>query len=306
MCRAFPGSEYYGASVPPAAISRRRACPSLTRLARGGGGHGRFPRSPSAVRPVRHPALPRRPRHGYAADLHRDPGTAETCDTGSGPATIPDRLAARRPISARFEPVRRLQDFTRWFLSYTFRSCLPDPGRLAVPARSGVVRAAPALPGVPRIRLPSASARLPRQSGDEGLSPPYGQIAPRGAPGPPRRCSAATAPAPAAPVPAGPTIASWKTARSRTLQAGAPWLLGLMLVIAPTSPRERRHGRILTDCRVPGTATVAPWRRGAGAWPQVTRPGVRRLPDPVTVRNEATLVVARARVFGSGRGRRRW
>ena len=212
MCRAFPGSEYYGASAPPAAISRRRACPSLTRLARGGGGHGRFPRSPSAVRPVRHPALPRRPRHGYAADLHRDPGTAETCDTGSGPATIPDRLAARRPISARFEPVRRLQDFTRWFLSYTFRSCLPDPGRLAVPARSGVVRAAPALPGVPRIRLPSASARLPRQPGDEGLSPPYGQIAPRGAPGPPRRCCAVTAPAPAAPGPAAPTTASWKTA----------------------------------------------------------------------------------------------
>ena len=163
MCRAFPGSEYYGASAPPAAISRRRACPSLTRLARGGGGHGRFPRSPSAVRPVRHPALPRRPRHGYAADLHRDPGTAETCDTGSGPATIPDRLAARRPISARFEPVRRLQDFTRWFLSYTFRSCLPDPGRLAVPARSGVVRAGRVAPVHCCYRGPLRTAHATRR-----------------------------------------------------------------------------------------------------------------------------------------------
>ena len=40
---------------------------------------------------------------------------------------------------------------------YTFPSCLPDPDRLVVPTRPGVVRAAPTLSCTPRIRLPSAS-----------------------------------------------------------------------------------------------------------------------------------------------------
>src|SRR4029453_19188223 len=45
-----------------------------------------------------------------------------------------------------------------WFSSaYTFPSCLPDPGRLAVPTRPVVVGAAPTLPGASRIRLPPAS-----------------------------------------------------------------------------------------------------------------------------------------------------
>ena len=43
------------------------------------------------------------------------------------------------------------EGFTHWFLSYSFSSRLPDPDRLAVPARPGVVRAAPTLPGISRI-----------------------------------------------------------------------------------------------------------------------------------------------------------
>jgi len=64
---------------------------------------------------------------------------------------------APRPISARFEPVYLLRGVRRWFLTYTFPSRLPDPDHLAVPARPGVVRAAPTLPGVSRLRLPPAS-----------------------------------------------------------------------------------------------------------------------------------------------------
>jgi hypothetical protein len=50
-------------------------------------------------------------------------------------------------------PARRLRSLTRWFLAYPFSSCLPDPDRLAVPARPGVVRAAPTLACVSTVRL---------------------------------------------------------------------------------------------------------------------------------------------------------
>ena len=64
---------------------------------------------------------------------------------------------ASRPISARFEPVELLRGFKRWFLSYAFLSRLPDPHRLAVPARPVVVRAAPASPAPPGSAAPSFS-----------------------------------------------------------------------------------------------------------------------------------------------------
>jgi len=58
---------------------------------------------------------------------------------------------------------------------------LPDPRRLAVPARPVVVRAAPALTGASRLRLPSAPAGSLRRPGGGVLSPPHGHEAPRGA-----------------------------------------------------------------------------------------------------------------------------
>src|SRR4029077_5753775 len=61
---------------------------------------------------------------------------------------------APRPISARLEPVQRLRGFARWFLAYTFWPCLPDPHRLAVPARPVVVGA----PSRPPRRPPDQAA----------------------------------------------------------------------------------------------------------------------------------------------------
>src|SRR5690606_35168119 len=49
---------------------------------------------------------------------------------------------APRPRSTRLEPVQRLRSFNRRFLTYTFWPRLPDPHRLAVPARPVVVGAA--------------------------------------------------------------------------------------------------------------------------------------------------------------------
>src|SRR5215210_982471 len=73
-------------------------------------------------------------------------------------ANLVRACTAFRPISARLEPVLALRGFDHWFLhSYTFPSCLPDPGRLAVPTRPVVVEAAPTRPCASRVRLPPAS-----------------------------------------------------------------------------------------------------------------------------------------------------
>ena len=69
----------------------------------------------------------------------------------------------------------------RTFLAYTFPSRSPRPAHPAVPGRHDFVEAAPALPGDPRIGLPPAPARCCDSEPMDGLSPPYGQTAPRGA-----------------------------------------------------------------------------------------------------------------------------
>lgn len=64
--------------------------------------------------------------------------------------------------------------------SCTFPSCLPNPSRLAIPVRLGVVRAAPTFPCVSRVRLPSASPVCCDRSA-VGLCIPPGYAAPHGA-----------------------------------------------------------------------------------------------------------------------------
>jgi len=81
---AFPRSEYYGGSAPPAPSAGVRPIqtPYPGRIP-DRNGHGWFPRSLLSGRRVRHPALPLRPRHGYAADLHHGlPSQATKTRTG--------------------------------------------------------------------------------------------------------------------------------------------------------------------------------------------------------------------------------
>jgi Formate/nitrite transporter len=96
--------------------------------------------------------------------------------------SIRSASAAARPISARLEPVPHLRRFNHWFTRVT-------PTRLArrtrtvwqyrsVPALSGLLST---LPGASQVRLPSASTQPLRRPGGEGLSPPLGNTAPRGA-----------------------------------------------------------------------------------------------------------------------------
>jgi hypothetical protein len=66
----------------------------------------------------------------------------------------------------------RLRGFHHWFTARcTVLPCLPDPGRLAVPTRPVVVRAAPTLPGASQAGLPSASAGLLRQPSGGSFHP---------------------------------------------------------------------------------------------------------------------------------------
>ena len=117
--------------------------------------------------------------------------TPQTFTMASPPAKLPGFGVDRPPIPAitHCTPAHihqvgagsSLTERRHWFLSYTFPSRLPDPHRLAVPARPVVVRAA----SRPPRRLPDQTAlsftQLLRQPGGGVLSPPLGHIASRGA-----------------------------------------------------------------------------------------------------------------------------
>ena len=116
-------------------------------------------------------------------------GTTRLCRGCSRPPRRPAAKAAssftsplrRRSDGRSFTSIRTNSASWRTFLAYTFPSRSPRPAHPAVPGRHDFVEAAPALPGDPRIRLPPAPARCCDSEPMDGLSPPYGQTAPRGA-----------------------------------------------------------------------------------------------------------------------------
>src|SRR5258708_10982213 len=110
---------------PPhsAAISRRRACPSRPWRDRKEGSRGWFPRSPGADRRGRCPAMPRPPRHGYAAGFPHGLPAGLSIPATESPGPCPRRARpAYRPKSPRFESARRLRSFTRAVPSRTLPS----------------------------------------------------------------------------------------------------------------------------------------------------------------------------------------
>ena len=117
-----------------------------------------FPRSPCTGRRGRCPALLRQPRHGYAADLRRGLPTDIRNRLRSRPPTGGGRALLTGPHPPGWSRRRDYGAFpTGSNCVYTFPSRLPDPDRLAVPTRPGVVGAAPTLTCVPRLGLPPAS-----------------------------------------------------------------------------------------------------------------------------------------------------
>jgi hypothetical protein len=90
------------------------------------------------------PLLPRQHHHAYAADLQRrlPTGSWRPASELTTPVEASDHALHPGPISARFEPGARLTGLYTGSSSYAFWPCLPNPTRLAVPRRPGVVRAA--------------------------------------------------------------------------------------------------------------------------------------------------------------------
>ena len=129
MCRALPGSEYYGGSAPP---SRRptRAQPGPRAGRARPGRPGRFPCSLRFARRRRSPALSLRPRHGYAADLHRGLPADIHKPPGSSPPVMKGRVRAAPgpypPDLSRSAFKRRITLVPRVLLSVTLAGPAPS------------------------------------------------------------------------------------------------------------------------------------------------------------------------------------
>ena len=129
--------------------------------------------------PAASPRLRRSPS-SWPSCRHAKPATKSATHTGWS-------CTASRPISTRFEPAPRLRSFNTGssrIPSDLARRTRPVWQYQTVPALSALL---PTLPGVSRIRLRSAPARLLRQPGEEvshllRFPAPHGAPAPRGAP----------------------------------------------------------------------------------------------------------------------------
>lgn len=163
MHAALPRSEYYDGAAPPAPSAGvapiRTWFPLAEEKARNG--RGWFPRSLLSGQRVRHPALPLRYRHGYAVGTSPWPPSPGFGNPAwSSPSVMRDRCAPLTnpyPPDWSWRPIKRRN--ATGFFSYTFPSRSPRPAHPAVLNRRDFVKAAPTLPGDPRIRLPSASPR---------------------------------------------------------------------------------------------------------------------------------------------------
>lgn len=111
-------------------------------------------------------ALPQRHRRGYALLVHHDLPDRPAIPARQFPATPTEWLSAKpcrsAPPPSPYPPDgagQKSRGVRHRFLAYTFPSRSPSPVHPAVLDRPHFVAATPALPDVPRIRLPPASPR---------------------------------------------------------------------------------------------------------------------------------------------------
>jgi hypothetical protein len=186
MCRALPGSEYYGGSAPPGPFSGRRAYPGQRAGCPPPGtqpGGSRV--SLSFARRRRSPAVSQRHRHRYAADLpHGLPGLVKEPSREVPAAQRSGGTHRARPVSTRFEPVHEIKDVTTPVPRVLLSATLAGPAPSGSTGTSRLCRGCSRPPRHhPGQAAPSFTALL-RQDGGEGLSPPLEQqrlAAPSGA-----------------------------------------------------------------------------------------------------------------------------
>lgn len=178
-----------------------------------------FPRSLLSIRDRRWPALLQRPRHGYAAGFHR--GLPIRQDNPSREFPDPLKAIGDAPQASPYPPswswhpeLEELYDTgsSRPPLSHAHRTRTIRQ-YWHVPTSSGLLSA---LPGVSRIRLPSATAIVLRHNHFGVIPPPIWTTAPRGAQrsfgrrGSPTQCPKSTA-----------TVQGQRAPTSQTKRGGA-------------------------------------------------------------------------------------
>jgi hypothetical protein len=180
---AFPASDYYGDSVPSQGQQPTTGLPAAGLAGQRGG----RPWEGSHVhhRPVDEGGAQLFPGSLATGTPRLSPWPPSTAGTAPCWSRPPGNRVVVRCCPAHIHQVgagvSRLRGFHHWFTARcTFSSRLPDPGRLAVPARPVVVRAAPTLPRASGVRLPSASAACCDRPLAGSFLPP-GHMAPRGA-----------------------------------------------------------------------------------------------------------------------------
>ena len=176
MYAAFPRPEYYGGSAPSAPSAGVAPIPAPAPPAEGGAWneHGWFPRSLLSGQRARHPALPLRHRHGYAAVLHRglqaragetQPGVPRhgLAGTHRDPARI-HRVRAGRASRGVTAPVPRVY----------LPVLLTAPAPSGSPGTTRLCRGCSRLPRRPADQAASSFTPPLRRQGDKGLPPPSG------------------------------------------------------------------------------------------------------------------------------------
>jgi hypothetical protein len=131
MWPAFPAWDSYSGSAPPRRQRSTQVLPATGLAGRRGGSTwpvptfvlGSVDREVASWAPAASPRVRRRPSRGLLAGVNDRPQSRPRSRA----------CAAARPISTRLEPVLPLRALQRWFLTPTFPTCLPGPGRLAVP-----------------------------------------------------------------------------------------------------------------------------------------------------------------------------
>ena len=175
MYRAFPGSDYYGPSVPPRRHQPTASLPATAQIGRREGRH----RDGSHVHHVSIDGVgaqlfPLQHRHEYAADLPR--GLATDCIRSASESPRATSTSGVRCAPAHIHQVgagvslKGVQPLVHF--RYAFPSRSASTGRLMVPARLAFVGAASVLTRASRLKLPPASSGLLRQPGGGVLSPP--------------------------------------------------------------------------------------------------------------------------------------
>jgi hypothetical protein len=175
--------DYYEASVPPAAVSRHRACPPPCWRHGGKGGRGRFPRSLRIVQPGRRPAIPRQHRHRLRRRLSArpprrllEPATELTRLLESGhvlhPGPYPPDLSRRHRYGAS----------TTDSLPLRLLTLLAGPGPSGSTGPSRRCRGCSRPPRRSPDQAASSFTRPLRRPGGGALPSPHEYTAPRGAP----------------------------------------------------------------------------------------------------------------------------